>query len=105
MCRTKWNEIQIETFSMSRRLCEKLRLVMEPLIATKLQGDYRTGKRINMKRVIGFIASGYRKDKIWLRRTKPAKRNYRVLLAVDDSESMQKSGAGGMALHAMATVA
>jgi midasin len=40
-----------------------------------------------------------------LRRTKPAKRNYRVLLAVDDSESMKKSGAGEMALHAMATVA
>jgi len=105
MCRTKWNEIQMETFSMSRRLCEKLRLVMEPLIATKLQGDYRTGKRINMKRVIGFIASGYRKDKIWLRRTKPAKRNYRVLLAVDDSQSMQKENAGNMALAALATLA
>jgi midasin len=58
-----------------------------------------------MKRVIGYIASGYRKDKIWLRRTKPAKRNYRVLVAVDDSESMVKSGAGAMALRAMATLA
>jgi len=90
LARAQWNEIQMQTYSMSRRLCEKLRLVMEPLIATKLQGDYRTGKRINMKRVISFIASGYRKDKIGLRRTKPAKRNYRVLLAVDDSQRMQK---------------
>ena len=49
LARAQWNEIQIQTYSMSRRLCEKLRLVMEPLIATKLQGDYRTGKRINMK--------------------------------------------------------
>jgi len=103
--RSQWLSIQGETQSLSRRLCEKLRLVMEPLVASKLRGDYRTGKRINMKRVIGYIASGYRKDKIWLRRTKPAKRNYRVLLAVDDSESMLKSGAGEMALHAMATVA
>jgi midasin (ATPase involved in ribosome maturation) len=103
--RSQWLTIQGETQSLSRRLCEKLRLVMEPLVASKLRGDYRTGKRINMKRVIGYIASGYRKDKIWLRRTKPAKRNYRVLLAVDDSESMQRSGAGEMALHAMATVA
>jgi len=102
---SQWLRIQGETQSLSRRLCEKLRLVMEPLVASKLRGDYRTGKRINMKRVIGYIASGYRKDKIWLRRTKPAKRNYRVLLAVDDSESMKKSGAGEMALHAMATVA
>lgn len=103
--RMEWQTIQGETTSLSRRLCEKLRLVMEPLVASKLRGDYRTGKRINMKKVIGYIASGYRKDKIWLRRTKPAKRDYRVLLAVDDSESMKKSGAGAMALRAMATVA
>ena len=103
--RARWSRIQGETHSLSRRLCEKLRLVMEPLVASKLRGDYRTGKRINMKRVIGYIASGYRKDKIWLRRTKPAKRNYRVLVAVDDSESMLKSGAGDMALKAMATLA
>ena len=103
--RTRWAQINAETNSIARRLCEKLRLVMEPLVATKLQGDYRTGKRINMKRVISYIASGFRKDKIWLRRTKPAKRDYRVLLAVDNSESMQKSGAGDMALHALATLA
>lgn len=103
--RLRWNTIAGETHNLARRLCEKLRLVMEPLLATKLKGDYRTGKRINMKKVIGYIASGYRKDKIWLRRTKPAKRNYRVLLAVDNSESMYKSGAGDMALAAMATLA
>eukprot|EP00563_Minutocellus_polymorphus_P011097 CAMPEP_0181061420 /NCGR_PEP_ID=MMETSP1070-20121207/22512_1 /TAXON_ID=265543 /ORGANISM="Minutocellus polymorphus, Strain NH13" /LENGTH=5087 /DNA_ID=CAMNT_0023141375 /DNA_START=277 /DNA_END=15540 /DNA_ORIENTATION=+ len=103
--RRRWQAIQAETNNLSRRLCEKLRLVMEPLVATKLRGDYRTGKRINMKRVIGYIASGYRKDKIWLRRTKPAKRDYRVLLAVDDSESMKKSGAGDMALAALSTLA
>ncbi|KAK1736592.1 midasin [Skeletonema marinoi] len=71
----------------------------------KLRGDYRTGKRVNMKRIIGYIASGYRKDKIWLRRTKPAKRDYRVLIAVDDSESMQNGKAGDMALRALATLA
>jgi MoxR-like ATPase len=103
--RARWSQILGETHGLSRRLCEKLRLVMEPLVASKLRGDYRTGKRINMKRVIGYIASGYRKDKIWLRRTKPAKRNYRILVAVDDSESMVKSGAGEMALKAMATLA
>jgi midasin len=103
--RDHWNALQSETYALSRRLCEKLRLVMEPLVASKLRGDYRTGKRINMKRVIGYIASGFRKDKIWLRRTKPAKRNYRVLIAVDDSESMRKSGAGEMAMKALATLA
>ena len=103
--RLYWQTIQSETNNLSRRLCEKLRLVMEPLVATKLRGDYRTGKRVNMKRIIGYIASGYRKDKIWLRRTKPAKRDYRILIAVDDSESMQKSQAGDMALRALSTLA
>ena len=103
--RVYWQTIQSETNNLSRRLCEKLRLVMEPLVATKLRGDYRTGKRVNMKRIIGYIASGYRKDKIWLRRTKPAKRDYRVLIAVDDSESMQNGQAGDMALRALATLA
>lgn len=52
------------------------------------RGDYRTGKRLNMRRLIAYIASGYRKDKIWLRRTKKAQRNYQILIAVDDSSSM-----------------
>ena len=33
-----------------------LRVVMEPLLKTKLLGDYRSSKQINMKRVIGYIA-------------------------------------------------
>ena len=74
--RHHWMKIQAETKVLSRNLCGKLRLVMEPLVATKLKCDYRTGKRISTKRVIGYIASGYQKDKIWLRRTKPATRNY-----------------------------
>ncbi|GMH65392.1 hypothetical protein TrST_g10125 [Triparma strigata] len=101
----KWASIYATTLPLARRLCEKLRLVMEPLLATKLQGDYKSGKRINMKKVIGYIASGYRRDKIWLRRTKPAKRDYKVLLAIDDSESMMKGGAGEQALQALAILA
>lgn len=53
-----------------------------------LRGDYRTGKRLNMRKVIPYIASQFRKDKIWLRRTKPSKREYQICLAVDDSSSM-----------------
>jgi midasin len=84
------------------RLCEQLRLVLEPTLATRLQGDYRIGKRINMRRVIGYVASGFRKDKIWLRRTKPAKREYQVMLMIDDSKSMGE--AGPLALSALATI-
>ncbi|CAM9630858.1 unnamed protein product, partial [Ectocarpus sp. 8 AP-2014] len=76
--RELWGRLRSVTGSLSQRLCEQLRLVLEPMVATKLQGDYRSGKRINMRRVIPYIASGFRKDKIWLRRTKPAKRDYQV---------------------------
>lgn len=77
--RELWGRLRSVTGALSQRLCEQLRLVLEPMVATKLQGDYRSGKRINMRRVIPYIASGFRKDKIWLRRTKPAKRDYQVL--------------------------
>lgn len=79
--RELWGRLRGVTGSLSQRLCEQLRLVLEPMVATKLQGDYRSGKRINMRRVIPYIASGFRKDKIWLRRTKPAKRDYQVCLS------------------------
>jgi midasin (ATPase involved in ribosome maturation) len=103
--RKKWSKLNAETNNLSCRLFEKLCLVLEPLVASKLRGDYRTGKRINMKRVIGYIASGYRKDKIWLCRTKPGKRDYRVLLAVYNSESMKSNGGGKVALMTLAMLA
>lgn len=78
--RELWVRLRSVTGALSQRLCEQLRLVLEPMVATKLQGDYRSGKRINMRRVIPYIASGFRKDKIWLRRTKPAKRDYQVCM-------------------------
>ncbi|CAM9381952.1 unnamed protein product [Choristocarpus tenellus] len=102
--RELWGRLRAVTGTLSQRLCEQLRLVLEPMVASKLQGDYRSGKRINMRRVISYIASGFRKDKIWLRRTKPAKRDYQILLAIDDSESMADCGAGALALAALATV-
>lgn len=76
------------TRSASFHLTEQLRLILEPTQATRLQGDYRTGKRLNMKRLIPYIASEFTKDKIWLRRTRPSDRSYQVLIALDDSKSM-----------------
>jgi midasin len=42
-----------------------------------------------MRRLIPYIASDYRKDQIWMRRTKCTKRNYQVCIAVDNSQSMR----------------
>lgn len=55
------------------------------------RGDYRSGKRLNMRRLVPYIASNYRKNQIWMRRTKPAKRTYHVCLAIDDSGSMKEN--------------
>ncbi|XP_026437070.1 midasin-like [Papaver somniferum] len=99
-----WREYELSTTRLSQELAEQLRLVMEPTVASKLQGDYKTGKRINMKKVIPYIASHYRKDKIWLRRTRPNKRDYQVIIAVDDSRSMAESNCGNAAIEALVTV-
>ena len=68
-----------------------------------MRGDFRTGKRLNMRKIIPFIASGFRKDKIWMRRVEPDQRNYQVLLAVDDSLSM-RDNTGEMALESIALI-
>ena len=46
-----WRKYELATARLSQELTEQLRLVMEPTLASKLQGDYKTGKRINMKKV------------------------------------------------------
>lgn len=56
-----------------------------------VRGDYRNGKRLNMRRIIPYIASNFQNDRIWLRRTKPSQREYQVLVAVDDSSSMHEN--------------
>ncbi|XP_052182550.1 midasin isoform X2 [Diospyros lotus] len=99
-----WRRYELRTTRLSQELAEQLRLVMEPTLASKLQGDYKTGKRINMKKVIPYIASHYRKDKIWLRRTRPNKRDYQVVIVVDDSRSMSESHCGDVAIEALVTV-
>lgn len=68
----------IDVFTLVGELTEQLRLILEPTMASRLAGDYKSGKRISMKKVIAYIASHYRKDKIWLRRTRPDKRKYQV---------------------------
>jgi len=89
-----WTLYTTMTASLSLALCESLRLILAPTLATRLRGDFRSGKRLNMRRVVAWVASEYTKDKIWMRRVKPSGREYQVLLAVDDSTSM-RNGSGG----------
>ena len=62
------------------------------------RGDYRTGKRLNMRRLVSYIASDYRKNRIWLRRTKKQQRNFQIMIAIDDSQSMGENRMGEVRL-------
>lgn len=99
-----WRLYESLTHDLSYTLCEQLRLILEPTLATRLKGDYRTGKRLNMKKIIPYIASEYTKDKIWLRRTRPSQREYQVLIALDDSRSMAESHSVHLAYETLALV-
>jgi midasin len=99
-----WPEFEYSTSDLAFDLCEQLRLVLAPTQATKLRGDYRTGKRLNLRKILPYIASQYRRDKIWLRRTKPSQRNYRICLSIDNSKSMMETGSVGLAFEAIATI-
>ncbi|KAG6810904.1 hypothetical protein H0H92_009865 [Tricholoma furcatifolium] len=99
-----WRLYESLTHDLAYALCEQLRLILEPTLATRLKGDYRTGKRLNMKKIISYIASDYTKDKIWLRRTRPSQREYQVLISIDDSRSMAESHSIHLAYQTLALV-
>ncbi|KAL8938859.1 MAG: hypothetical protein Q9216_003662, partial [Gyalolechia sp. 2 TL-2023] len=102
-----WSQHSTSTHPLSLTLTEQLRLTLSPTLATKMRGDFRTGKRLNIKRIIPYIASQYKRDKIWMRRSVPSKRNYQIMLAIDDSKSMAEGGSGSadLAFETLALVA
>ncbi|XP_052755953.1 midasin isoform X2 [Galleria mellonella] len=99
-----WRSLWHESAAAARALCERLRLVLEPTGRSRRAGDFRTGRAINMRRVIPYIASQFRKDRIWLRRTKPAKREYSIAIAIDDSSSMADNRSKELAFESLALV-
>ncbi len=84
-----------------QELSNQLKSVLEADQAQELKGGFRSGKRLDIKKVISYIASNYRKDKIWLRRSEPEKRNFQVLIGIDDSLSMSNQSVGPLALQSM----
>jgi midasin (ATPase involved in ribosome maturation) len=102
--RDLWAKYVALTYNYSLQLSEQLRLILEPTKAAKLNGDYKTGKRLNLRKIIPYIASDFKKDKIWLRRTKPSKREYQILIAVDDSQSMHETQSIQLAMESVCLV-
>ncbi|TEA19278.1 Midasin [Colletotrichum sidae] len=99
-----WTAFQTKTHALSLSLTSQLRLILTPSQSTKLSGSFRTGKRLNIKKIIPYIASSYKRDKIWMRRAIPTKRSYQILLCVDDSRSMGEASSGNLALESLVMV-
>jgi midasin len=99
-----WRNYAALTQNLAFSLCEQLRLILEPTLSTKLKGDFRNGKRLNMRKIIPYIASQFKKDKIWLRRTKPSKRTYQIMIAIDDSLSMASSHSVQLAFESLTVI-
>ena len=91
--------------SLAQSLAEQLRLVLEPTKSTKFRGDFRTGKRLNIRRIVPYIASDGKRDKIWMRRSVPTRRAYQIMLAMDDSRSMVESNSVSPALQSLVLIA
>lgn len=100
-----WGQIEREVITSSIHLCEELKTILAPTQMSALKGDFKTGKRLNMKKIIPYIASNFRKDKIWLRRTQPQKRTYQIMLALDDSLSMSENQVGHLSLQSLTSLA
>ena len=103
--RSNLPDIMKTTQSLSQLLAEQLRLILEPTKSSRFRGDYRTGKRLNLRRIIPYIASDGKRDKIWMRRGVPSRRAYQVILALDDSKSMAENGSDRPALQSLTIIA
>jgi hypothetical protein len=49
--RDAWAALSSICEDHSNQLCEALRLILEPTLASRLEGDFKTGKRINIRKV------------------------------------------------------
>ncbi|KAH9386428.1 midasin [Nematocida major] len=72
-------------------LTKQLSVVLEENEKSAYEGDYASGRRLNMKRIISYIASDGQKNRIWMRKTKNQGREYLIRIFVDNSGSIKNS--------------
>eukprot|EP01054_Gregarina_sp_Poly1_P000367 Gregarina_sp_Poly_1__366@NODE_108_length_14049_cov_12_387284_g95_i0_p1_GENE_NODE_108_length_14049_cov_12_387284_g95_i0NODE_108_length_14049_cov_12_387284_g95_i0_p1_ORF_typecomplete_len4659_score761_60AAA_5/PF07728_14/4_2e10AAA_5/PF07728_14/5_5e13AAA_5/PF07728_14/2_5e35AAA_5/PF07728_14/2_3e09AAA_5/PF07728_14/7_1e22AAA_5/PF07728_14/6_4e32AAA_5/PF07728_14/2_3e14AAA_3/PF07726_11/0_0058AAA_3/PF07726_11/16AAA_3/PF07726_11/5_7e16AAA_3/PF07726_11/0_01AAA_3/PF07726_11/0_0047AAA_3/PF07726_11/4_9e13Dynein_ len=101
----QWSALMARASSLCGPLCESLRVVLEPTNRGRYEGYFKSGKRLAIRQVMAFIASDFKRDRIWLRRTKLSKRQYEIVLAIDNSASMRHGRAHEEALGAMMAIA
>lgn len=72
------------------RLANLLRIILESNRNNKYKGDFKSGKKLNLRKLIPYIASDYRKDKIWMKRQRSEKKEYILRIFIDNSKSMNE---------------
>lgn len=70
------------------KLINLLQIVFESNKQNKYKGEYKSGKKLNLKKIVPYIASNYQKDKIWMKRQRNDKKNYNLRIFIDNSKSM-----------------
>ncbi|KAL8453352.1 hypothetical protein Emag_001907 [Eimeria magna] len=100
-----WHLLENRTAASAAALSESLRLVLQPTAIRGWEGGYRSGKKLSLRRVLAFVASSQRDDRLWLRRRRPQGLQYRVLVGIDCSRSMQQLNAAASALEAVVLLA
>jgi MoxR-like ATPase len=100
-----WSLLESRHENTIAALSRRLEPILEYNQLTRFAGDFRTGKRLHMRRLIDYVASNYTRDRIWMRRVRPDRRQYDIVVAVDDSASMRESGAHRLALESLVVVA
>ncbi|VTZ66448.1 dynein-related AAA-type ATPase, putative [Plasmodium chabaudi chabaudi] len=100
-----YEQLNNETEMISSQLCEQLKIILEPTVRNKYEGDYKSGKKLNIKKLVNYFASNFRNNKIWKRKTKLNKRDYNILIAIDNTKSMKINNIQKMTLNAIFLVA
>ncbi|MEN2500289.1 MAG: AAA ATPase midasin [Marteilia pararefringens] len=83
-----WIELSNEVINDSYLLGEKIKAYLQPNSMKRYKKGFKSGKKLNIQKLIQYVASNYQKDRIWMKRVRPTKLTYRTLLLMDDSLSM-----------------
>lgn len=90
----KEGQASVKSISFSKhpsdctKLTSLLRIILESNRTNKYKGEFKSGKKLNLKKIVPYIASDYRKDRIWMRRQRSDKKNYILRIFIDNSRSM-----------------
>lgn len=87
----KQNEIKKFKFHKPNKFATSLIPLLQSILEmnknSKYKKGYKSGKKLDINSVINYIASGFTKDKIWMRKSKN-KYEYKFNIFIDNSKSM-----------------